>query len=286
MPLDQLPRLQQQLVAWQSRRGTRHVIVYVSLFSVIVSSLFCYGGFIVVYGSLGSVYEKSGAFGFLLPIITPLVVAPAVTAQLTAALAVASGLIDELDQVRLALENEVATRKTAQIQLERLVVADPLTAVFNRRGFFDAMAERCETDCDGWIVATVDIDHFKRVNDTHGHGVGDRVLRTVAETIVVAAGERAVVGRLGGDEFAVGMDPATADPEGLCTALADVRIPLSDGTSIDVACSVGFAEHDARRPIDATLVEADVSMYEAKLTSPRPIGSDRRDAARLHSAAT
>ena len=266
MPIDQLPRLQRRLAAWQSRKGTWHVIASVTFVAVIVSCLFCYGGFIVVYGSLGSVYDSAGPFGLILPILTPLLVAPLVTGQLTAMLTVATDLIDELDGARMALEYEVAARKATQVQLERLVVADPLTGVLNRRGFFSAVAGRRARGGDGAVVATVDIDDFKRVNDTHGHPAGDAVLRSVAETFVASSGDGAIVARLGGDEFVACLD-RDADLDGIRSALSAVRIDLTNGTPLVVRCSIGFADHEPASSIDASISNADASMYDAKARS-------------------
>ena len=93
-----------------------------------------------------------------------------------------------------------AERMTSmQHELIRLAATDPLTGLLNRRAFFERATELCDgTDVLSAIM--VDIDHFKRVNDLHGHNVGDRVIRAVAD---VLASQGEVVGRLGGEEFVI-----------------------------------------------------------------------------------
>ena len=97
-----------------------------------------------------------------------------------------------------------------QRELIRLATTDPLTGVFNRRAFFDkAQQSRVPAaGSDPRAAIMFDVDHFKRVNDTYGHDVGDQVLRAIG---AAAPGERAIVGRLGGEEFAILLEDSNSE---------------------------------------------------------------------------
>ena len=88
-----------------------------------------------------------------------------------------------------------------QRELVRMATTDPLTGVFNRRTFFEKATGACRrVACDKAVSAIIiDIDHFKRINDTYGHDTGDEAIRVCAHALT----KNAIVGRLGGDEFAI-----------------------------------------------------------------------------------
>lgn len=95
--------------------------------------------------------------------------------------------------------------RAAQIEAAKLALTDPLTGLLNRRAFFDADAHVREASDPERHCALlfIDIDHFKRINDTHGHAAGDRVLKVVAETLSRISDARCHVARHGGEEFAI-----------------------------------------------------------------------------------
>lgn len=116
------------------------------------------------------------------------------------------------------------------------------------------------------VLATVDIDRFKHVNDTRGHAAGDVVLQAVGERLGDAAGESAIVTRLGGDEFVAAMiGGAGGDRIRRELAALDV-VGLGSGT-LRVFCSVGVAVHSAQASIDATLACADAAPHRHKARS-------------------
>ena len=112
----------------------------------------------------------------------------------------------------------------------------------------------------------LDIDHFKQVNDRHGHAVGDKVLRLVADTIGDRLPPETVFGRLGGEEFAIlvpGADPNTvmAAMDGIRQAVADLVIPLEEGNlSCTISCGLASRTADTGN-IDALLHDADQALY-------------------------
>jgi diguanylate cyclase (GGDEF)-like protein len=93
-----------------------------------------------------------------------------------------------------------------QADLARLAMLDPLTAILNRRAFMlecERELSRCVREDTGLALAIFDLDHFKDVNDTHGHLVGDQVLRQVVDTLRASLRGHDVIGRYGGEEFMV-----------------------------------------------------------------------------------
>ena len=159
------------------------------------------------------------------------------------------------------------------ILTERIQTAadtDGLTGVANRRRFDAALAAALDRDAlnQGVPVALllIDLDHFKRLNDQHGHLAGDEVLKHVAQAIGSVCGERGLVARYGGEEFAViltGTDAATAPQtaELIRTAVSGISAP------VPVTASIGVATCPPQHRTGARLISAaDAALYEAKRT--------------------
>jgi diguanylate cyclase (GGDEF)-like protein len=156
--------------------------------------------------------------------------------------------------------------------LLQLTIRDPLTGVFNRRGLDDAMAtvlsfaKRVGRPVS---VLACDIDHFKRVNDTHGHALGDEVLREFAQLLADSFHQGELVGRLGGEEFVVvlpGADAAGAlrEAERLLALVAAHRFAVGEG-AFTLTASIGVATAPASQAAWAELIaRADEALYEAK----------------------
>ena len=153
-----------------------------------------------------------------------------------------------------------------QSELFRFATTDFLTGLLNRRAFFEKAEDACRRAQKGSPVSAFicDLDHFKQINDTYGHGVGDTVLRTVAAK---AAQLHAIVGRLGGEEFGVVVEAAVADAleiaESFRRAISELRIPAGN-TTVDVTSSFGVAEWEIGDTTDSLLRRADMALYEAK----------------------
>ncbi|MFK7919874.1 MAG: GGDEF domain-containing protein [Ilumatobacter sp.] len=141
-------------------------------------------------------------------------------------------------------------------QLLRLAsLTDPLTNVLNRRGFFEA-TEALEDREHDVLVAMVDIDDFKQLNDRHGHAVGDQVLVAVADWLEGLVDEGGVVSRMGGDEFALIL-PISAEPD-----LPSRRSLTVD--SVDFSITLGASSMTDGRTIEAALARADRALYNVK----------------------
>jgi two-component system cell cycle response regulator len=168
-----------------------------------------------------------------------------------------------------------AERMTSmQHELIRLAATDPLTGLLNRRAFFERATELCDR-ADVLSAIMVDIDHFKRVNDLHGHDIGDRVIRAVAE-LLAAQGE--AVGRLGGEEFVILLKGRTmTEAVELAERLRAQSTELSFETAKEtfrVTLSFGVSERRSGDSIDGFLRRADVALYAAKAAGRNRVMAD------------
>ena len=169
---------------------------------------------------------------------------------------------DEL-RARLRLADRVTSMKQ---QLIQFATTDLLTGLLNRRAFFDTAQDMCRAAQGGQALSAImfDVDHFKRINDTYGHEMVDRVLAAMGVHVKMTDG---VAGRLGGEEFCVLAFGEIADAMEWCGVLQHAiraqRFQHS-GQSFGITCSFGIAEWEADDSIDRALRRADVAMYEAK----------------------
>jgi eukaryotic-like serine/threonine-protein kinase len=156
-------------------------------------------------------------------------------------------------------------------EIERLAVTDELSGLANRRSFFEqAIREFEEAKRLGRDLSAVmlDIDHFKPINDTLGHAVGDEVIRHVGKRLAELARGDDIVGRYGGEEFALiitaGRGPAMRLAERLRSAVEEEVIPAGDST-VKITVSVGVAVLTPQdNTLEDLLVRADAALYEAK----------------------
>ncbi|MGV3548843.1 GGDEF domain-containing protein [Rhizobium sp.] len=147
---------------------------------------------------------------------------------------------------------------------ERLSRTDPLTGLLNRRAFTDAVA----TFQVPYVIAVIDIDRFKSINDTHGHGAGDTVLVEVAAELRAALGSESLLARLGGEEFGVvmpdrGRDTALAMLDEARAMLANSLFDI-EGQQIAVTFSAGLSRAGGEHGYSALLTDADRALYLAK----------------------
>ncbi|MFT5421653.1 MAG: diguanylate cyclase (GGDEF)-like protein [Candidatus Endobugula sp.] len=163
---------------------------------------------------------------------------------------------------------DIHQRKITEIALAREVLTDALTGLLNRRGLSQKLAE-FEAESNGFLLYYIDLDGFKLINDSYGHGVGDQVLQAVAERLLTCLPKSSLVCRFGGDEFVAvvqlrevnnGSDFASA----LVASLSDVYND-SHLHAMTLSASVGVAQY----PIDSSIIAdvilyADAAMYQAK----------------------
>lgn len=194
---------------------------------------------------------------------------------------------------RSSLQHEVQSRtadlratmgalEQANRQLRELTLHDPLTGLLNRRGLDEALARSAETQgasARGTLVI-FDLDHFKRVNDVHGHDAGDAALRWVAEVLLNLLRRRSdVLARFGGEEF-VALLPATSLDDAVILAsgvLEHVRrhpVDLGRGRVIDLTLSAGAAQWREGETPQSLFRRADENLYRAKTAGRNRLVAD------------
>ena len=143
---------------------------------------------------------------------------------------------------------------------------DPTTGLANRRELARSLREAFENKLDG-VFLVIDLDHFKRVNDLHGHLAGDKVLLRVADTMRKAAPKNACCARTGGDEFAMLLpgadDPAAEEVAGNIQTVLATPV-LVEGVHMQLSASIGFARLGDCPDEEAVLRHSDVALYAAK----------------------
>jgi diguanylate cyclase (GGDEF)-like protein len=160
-----------------------------------------------------------------------------------------------------------------QREMFERAVRDGLTGLFNRSYFLDQvelLAEQAEARGLGLAIVLLDVDYFKRINDTHGHDAGDAVLKEVAKVIRQSTRAEDLVARYGGEEFVValpiaGCEQAAERAERIRRNLAGLRIAVNGQTlHITASSGVAFSAPGQRRPSNALLAAADLCLYKAK----------------------
>lgn len=157
-------------------------------------------------------------------------------------------------------------------QLEHQAVTDSLTGLLNRRGFYQAVEGillRSELSGIPLVVLYLDLDGFKRINDSHGHDIGDRVLLWVAEQLKECLRPYDILARMGGDEFTVVIDGLDYPEQAAIIAEKLIeRVSARqqiDGLDIALGASIGIATYpECGSNLDGLLRAADIAMYEAK----------------------
>ena len=181
--------------------------------------------------------------------------------------------------VRLEFATDITERKdledklrAARLTAEERAHRDVLTGLHNRRAFFgrsNYIYEQSKRFGHSTAIIMMDLDHFKNVNDTYGHGVGDTVLQSVAELLQRQLREVDIVARMGGEEFAFAL-PET-DPDNAAAFAERIRIGIEDlvtsknGYEIRLTASFGVATcAGGAANIETLLTRADKALYSAK----------------------
>ncbi|UEM04585.1 diguanylate cyclase [Skermanella rosea] len=180
-----------------------------------------------------------------------------------------------------AMIRDITGRKRTEAELVLLATTDPLTGIANRRHLLDCAERelaRLRRSGAPFSLIMADVDHFKRINDTYGHAVGDEALMLLASAFRPVIRENDLAGRMGGEEFAI-LLPEAREDEAMAVAervrhhVAGLRLPAmsgmsaagAPGTGIRFTVSLGVAEgrrDDSR--IEQPLARADQALYEAK----------------------
>jgi diguanylate cyclase (GGDEF)-like protein len=171
-----------------------------------------------------------------------------------------------------ALTHDMTRMKDVEEKLIQLARVDSLTGIANRRMFVEALhlaLERSRRSGAAMALAYLDIDHFKKINDSHGHAVGDEVLKEFARRLLANVRATDTVARLSGDEFVIILEGLDTEPEVLAVAakIANaVRVPfVVAGAQLAVTTSVGIALFSGGgQTHEELLANADSALYGAK----------------------
>lgn len=177
----------------------------------------------------------------------------------------------ELVQANENLLEEIAERKRVERKLEEISRTDYLTGILNRRAITNRLDAACagiREDAESFCIILVDLDHFKEINDSFGHDVGDQTLKHAVARLRNGIRDTDQLGRWGGEEFLI-MSPETSIEEAerlaerLRGSLAGSRVETG-GTAVSVTGSFGVTRYRLGEHLDACLKRADDALYAAK----------------------
>jgi diguanylate cyclase (GGDEF)-like protein len=183
-----------------------------------------------------------------------------------------SSLAAQLSSLRAKLQKQKDELAVALTRIQILATRDELTGLINRRHMMEVLGQHqkrlLRSGHHRFCLALVDIDHFKRINDTHGHGVGDEVLRGFAAALQRGLRETDVVARWGGEEFLLLLNDTA--PELANIGLERARALLTESVlvptmpQLKVTFSAGLTAYDPGEGLDACIERADKALYRAK----------------------
>lgn len=162
--------------------------------------------------------------------------------------------------------------------LREASLRDPLTGIGNRRYLMEQLKseqERSKRTGKPYCVAILDADHFKRINDAHGHDAGDKLLEHIAEVLGDELREYDVFGRWGGEEFLIlfphtSLDDAISTTTRIRDAIAAIALRYGD-TMLTITVSIGLSSHQPGEEYTNTLKRADDALYQAKASGRNSI---------------
>ncbi|MFZ3171395.1 MAG: diguanylate cyclase [Carboxydocellales bacterium] len=195
-----------------------------------------------------------------------------------------AALAETFNQMADKIEKSEAEIQVKQLELleknrllEKLATTDPLTHVYNRRFILERLPnEMAQASRYGEQLSTImlDLDHFKRVNDTYGHSIGDQALLEVVEAINLTIRKADIMGRWGGEEFIIicpntGKAAAVALAERIRQRVEEVDFVTNEGAQIPLTVSIGVAEYYPKNSksylsSDDMINRADKALYQAK----------------------
>jgi diguanylate cyclase (GGDEF)-like protein len=183
-----------------------------------------------------------------------------------------SSLAAQLSNLRAKLQAQKDELANALVRIQILATRDELTGLLNRRHMIEVLTQhRKRLERSGhhrFCLALLDIDHFKRINDTYGHGVGDEVLRNFAKVVQSGLRDTDVLARWGGEEFLVLLNDTS--PELANVGLERARYLLAEATlvpslpELKPTFSAGLTAYSEIEPLDVCIERADRALYKAK----------------------
>jgi diguanylate cyclase (GGDEF)-like protein len=186
-------------------------------------------------------------------------------------------LVEEAHSLNTQLRTEIQERRKAELEIERLAFFDVLTELPNRRLLVDRLRQAflaCSRGLHHGAVFFIDLDYFKKLNDTHGHHVGDLLLKCVAQRLKHCVREHDTVARLAGDEFVILIEGLSEDFAKAHSDATDIGVKVLAALrepylleSYEHSCtgSLGIALFDAsHQSVEEVLNRADLALYKAK----------------------
>lgn len=205
--------------------------------------------FLMIYGHPRN-YDLAARLGLVMSVFIPLIISWPVSIY----------IFRQRDQL-----------KKVNKELNFLIRHDPLTSLLSRRIFFKEageMLEKCRGEGRTCALFFIDLDHFKRINDSHGHVMGDNVLKLFGEVVSGMLKPNEVAGRLGGEEFCIfAADCDTVEARKRADEILTEyrsRAKTVEGTRIDSTLSIGVALSDSAEDLDDLINQADRKLYAAK----------------------
>ncbi len=168
---------------------------------------------------------------------------------------------------------DVTEQKLREDQLYQRATRDALSGLFNRGHFMEQATleiDRARRFAEPFSVIIIDIDHFKKINDTYGHEVGDKAIAVLAHTLAKDVRKIDICGRIGGEEFALALPRANKEPamefaQRLRRRIAEQRVVINPGKEIGFTASLGVASlRSTTRDLAELMRNADAALYRAK----------------------
>lgn len=205
----------------------------------------------------------------------------------------------DMRELLLRLDRQLDRAQKAETMRQQLqsglqaAVIDPLTGLYNRRyalPFITRLIDETARNGRGFAVMVADLDHFKRINDQHGHAAGDAVLSQIARLLKSNLREKDMIARIGGEEFLIvmpdaGRDQASRMARRLCAAVrrSPVHVMSSEAplnVTISIGATLGHPRPDSKIPrVETLLDEADRALYGSKSEGRNTVTFSRRPAA-------
>ncbi|OYT94889.1 MAG: hypothetical protein CFE49_15740 [Pseudomonas sp. PGPPP3] len=173
--------------------------------------------------------------------------------------------------LRMVVVRDIRDRQAARAQIQHLAEHDSLTGLRNRRSFMARLAaalDQHRAQRRQLALLFIDLDHFKRINDSYGHSTGDEVLKAIAATLKAQLRNIDMIFRFGGEEFLVVLSNTSREAaamvgERLRHAVMDLQC-LAQGRAIELSISLGCATLLPAESVDSVLRRADTALYAAK----------------------
>lgn len=227
---------------------------------------------LVTRWAMGS--SKANLIGLFFVLMLPFVLGTATAMRLGVSQRKQFALLSQTEEINQALALEIDRRRALELKLTEMAATDPLTGLYNRREYemlFTHEIERARRANTPLSVCIVDLDHFKKVNDSYGHGAGDEVLRRTANLLKDKLRSMDIIGRLGGEEFIILLPETTIEQAAMignrlldALALTDIH---TNAAIIKVTATIGITRLLENDPdFNAIIQRADEALYRGKET--------------------